>query len=108
MGFEESWNAMHHHLQFAEAVAGAGVEADRRPSVAAGRPVPELAQASQTVLWTVAGNDCAVDCPDRRPDDPVRLDAGFVKRLINPRLGAAMGAAPFRQNCDHPGLPQLL
>jgi len=47
-------------------------------------------------LETFAGDDGAVDRTDRSADDPVRLDSGFVQRLINATLVRAERAPALK------------
>ena len=50
---------------------------------------PEGAQAFETMLWRVAGDQRGVDGANRRADDPIRFDAGLVQRLVHANLVSA-------------------
>jgi hypothetical protein len=45
---------------------------------------PEFAKAVEALLRRIAGDDASIDGAARDADDPVRLDPGFVERLVNP------------------------
>jgi len=56
--------------------------------------IPKLGNLIKSFARFVAGDDGAVDRTDRSADDPVRLDSGFVQRLINATLVRAERAPP--------------
>src|SRR5262245_32704813 len=56
-------------------------------------PLPEFLEAREPVLRLVAGDQTRIDGADRGADDPVRLDAGLMQRLIDAGLVGAEGAA---------------
>src|SRR5688500_15082107 len=58
--------------------------------------LPELAQSRQSVFRLIAGDQASVDGPDRRADDPVRLDAHLMQRLVDARLISAERAAALK------------
>ena len=60
-------------------------------------PAPEFVQSRQTVLRRVSGDQAGVDGSDGRADDPVRLDASFLQRLVHARLVGSQ-CAPALQN----------
>ena len=62
--------------------------------------LPECLQPRHAILRRVAGDDRAVDCADRRADDPVGLDARLVQRLIDADLVGAQRTAAL-QHQDH-------
>ena len=64
--------------------------------------LPELAQARQPVLRRIAGDQAGVDGADRGADDPVRLDAGLVQRLVDAGLIGAKRAAALQHQHDLP------
>jgi hypothetical protein len=51
-------------------------------------------------LWFIAGDEAGVDGADRSADDPVRLDAGFVQRLIDAGLLGPERAAALQHEHD--------
>jgi hypothetical protein len=66
--------------------------------------LPELAQARQTVLRRVARDQAGIDRADRGADNPVRLDAGFMQRLVDAGLIGAKRAAALQHQHDLPGV----
>src|SRR5215472_19269264 len=61
---------------------------------------PELVQPLKPIDDLVAGDDGSIDGADRRADHPVRLDAGFVKRLVDTRLIAPGGTTALHDQHD--------
>ena len=60
---------------------------------------PEFLQRSETISVRIAGDQAGIDRADRGADDPVRLDAVLVQRLIDASLvGAERAAALQHQN----------
>src|SRR6266852_894598 len=51
----------------------------------------------------VSGNEAGVDRSDRRADDPVRLDPGFLQCLIDAHLIGPEGAAALQNEYDLAG-----
>src|SRR5262249_11119431 len=68
--------------------------------VAALDAAPEFPQSFEPAVRLVAGDETGVDGPDRRSDDPVRLDAGFVQRLIDAGLISPERAATLQHQND--------
>ena len=62
--------------------------------------LPEFAQPRQPVLRRIARDQAGIDGADRGADDPVRLDAGFVQRLIDAGLVGAERAAALQHQHD--------
>ncbi len=58
--------------------------------------VPEFAQLIEPAFGRITGDDGAVDGADGGADHPVRLDAGFVQRLVDAQLIGAQGAAALQ------------
>ena len=54
----------------------------------------------KTVLRLVAGDDARIDGADRGADQPVRLDAGVVQRLIDAALIGAERASALQHEHD--------
>ncbi len=48
--------------------------------------IPELVQALQTLIRCIVGDDRGIDRADGSPYHPIRLDTGFVHRLIHADL----------------------
>src|SRR4029077_2784335 len=61
---------------------------------------PELVELCKTVLDLVFGADARIASADRGADQPVRLDAYVVQRLIDAALVSAERASPL-QHEDH-------
>ena len=66
-------------------------------------PRPQFAQPIEPLTDLVAGDDGAVDRADRRADDPIRLDPGFVHGLIDAALVGAERAAALEHQDHLPG-----
>jgi hypothetical protein len=54
-------------------------------------------------LRHIAGNETCIDGADRRADDPVRLDSGFVQRLIDTGLKEPSAPPPCNTSTTWPG-----
>ena len=67
-----------------------------RPDFPLGDQVPKGLQLAQAVLGRIAGNDRRIDRADRNARNPVRLNAGFVHRLIDAGLIGAERAAALQ------------
>jgi hypothetical protein len=52
---------------------------------------------SDTRLWSIASNDCGIDRTYRNTGNPIGVDAGFVKCLINTRLIGTKRAAALQR-----------
>ena len=52
------------------------------------------------ILRLVAGDETRVDGADRGPDDPVRLDPGFMQRLVDAGLVGPERAAALKHQHD--------
>jgi hypothetical protein len=63
---------------------------------------PEFLEPGKTVLDLVAGDEARIDGADRGADQPVRLDAGLVQRLIDAALIGAECAAALQHKHDLP------
>src|SRR5262245_24325140 len=63
-------------------------------------PLPKFLKLGQAVFALVAGDDGGIDRADRSADDPVRLDRGFVQRLVNTDLIGAERAAALQDGHD--------
>jgi hypothetical protein len=63
--------------------------------------LPKLAQARDTLLGRIAGDDRRIDRADRNPAHPVWLHAAFVQRLVHAGLVGAQRAATL-QHQRHP------
>jgi hypothetical protein len=63
-------------------------------------PLPEFLQARQPLLGLVARDQAGIDRPDRSADDPVRLDAGLVQRLVDAGLVGAERSAALQHQHD--------
>jgi len=70
------------------------------PEFLALHPAPEFLQPVEAILGLIAGDQAGVDGADRRADDPIRLDPGFVERLIDTRLVSAERAAALEHEHD--------
>ena len=57
-------------------------------------------QPRQPVLRRIAGDQAGVDGADRGADDPVRLDAGLMQRLVDAGLVGAERAAALQHQHD--------
>src|SRR5690242_6697241 len=57
---------------------------------------PKRVELGKPICRSVAGNQAGIDGPNRGPDKPVRLDAGFVERLIDADLISAQSAAALQ------------
>ena len=57
-----------------------------------GHTIPKRLKRGHALARCIAGDQAGVDGADRSADDPVRLDAGLVERLVDPRLIGAEGA----------------
>ena len=76
--------------------AGPGRNAERRPI---GHARPEFLQLLEALAARIAGDQARIDRADRGADDPVRLDAVLVQRVIDAGLiGAERAAALQHQN----------
>src|SRR5271169_4565389 len=64
---------------------------------------PELAQFRQPLLWGVPDDQARIDSTDRGADDPIRLDAGLMQRLIDAGLVRAQRAAALKNENDLSG-----
>ena len=71
-----------------------------RPDRALGDPVPEFAQRRQPPLGRVAGDQRSVDGADRDAGNPVRLQPGFMQRLVDAALIGAQRAAALQNQRD--------
>src|SRR3569832_28023 len=64
--------------------------------------LPKCPQAGKTVVRLVAGDLARVYRADRGADDPIGLDAGFVKRLVDAGLIRAECASALKHQNDLP------
>ena len=100
---EEAGLAQRRRHERTREVAGLAVDvAIRRvvPDLARGDALPEDLQPLQTPLRWIAGDDRRIDRADRYPAHPIRLDAGFVQRLIDTGLVGAERAAALQHQRD--------
>jgi hypothetical protein len=61
---------------------------------------PEFSQARQAIRCVVAGNQACVDCSYGGTDHPVRLNTGFVQRLVNADLVGSQSTAALQHQND--------
>jgi hypothetical protein len=66
-------------------------------------PFPEFPKLRNSILAAIARDQTGIDCADRSPDDPVRLDICFVQGLINARLVRPKRATPLKYQHDLTG-----
>src|SRR3954470_6859393 len=86
IGPEESRYSVGHGRPISELFVEAGKHIAKIPERILLHPLPEFPQARQTVLRRVAGNQTGIDGANRGADDPVRLDARLMQRLIDAGL----------------------
>ncbi|MGY2934247.1 hypothetical protein ACVWZ6_003849 [Bradyrhizobium sp. GM6.1] len=86
IGTEEAGNAVGQGRPIGELFIEAGKRGAQIPDRILLHPFPELLQAQQPLVRRVARNEPRIDGADRGADDPVRLDAGLVQRLVHPGL----------------------
>ena len=67
-----------------------------------GDALPELLQGSQPVVRLVADDDRGVDGADGGADNPIRLDAGVVQRVIDARLERSERTSALQNEHDLP------
>src|SRR5262245_56488178 len=78
IGFEESGDAAAQRVPVGPLLCELRPSSRSMPDGFVRHAAPELLEAGQSIARRVAGNERRVDSPNRRPDDPVRLDAGLV------------------------------
>src|SRR5262249_8493021 len=61
---------------------------------------PEFLETFQPVASRIAGNQACVDGADRGADDPVRLDAVLVQRVVDAGVISAERAATLQHQHD--------
>ena len=66
---------------------------------------PKLPQPLKSVCDIVAGNNRAVQRPDRCADYPIRFNTGFVERLVGTRLITYVGTTALHNEHDLSGKP---
>ncbi len=86
IGPEEASNALCDRRPVGQLLVESGKSTAEIPGRVLLHPLPEFLQAREPGLRLIAGDQARVDRPDRGADDPVRLDAGFVQRLIDAGL----------------------
>src|SRR5258707_614851 len=69
-----------------ESVGKARRDASKIPSGMRFNPLPELPELRNSVVAAIARDQTGIDCADRSPDNPVRLDIRFIQSLIDARL----------------------
>jgi hypothetical protein len=104
IGPEEARNAVGHGRPVRELFIEARKDVAKAPDRILLHLLPELAQTRQSVLWRIAGDQAGVDGADRGADDPVRLDPGFMQRLIDAGLIRAERTAALQNQHDLPRL----
>ena len=100
VGPEEAGNAVGHRRPVGQLFVEARKDVAKTPDRILLHPLPEFAQPRQPVLRRIAGDQAGVDGADRGADDPVRLDAGLVQRLIDAGLIGAERAAALQHQHD--------
>ena len=103
IGPEEPGNAVDHGRPVGQLFIEAGKRARKAPDRTLLHPLPEFLQARQAVFRRIAGDQAGIDGADRGADDPVRLDAGFVQRLIDAGLIGSQRAAALQHQHDLAG-----
>ena len=103
VGPEEAGNAVGHGRPIGQLFVEAGKDVAKTPDRVLLHPLPEFPQPRQPVLRRIAGDQAGIDGADRGADDPVRLDAGFVQRLIDAGLVGAERAAALQHQHDLAG-----
>ena len=100
IGSEEPRDPVRHGRPVEQLFVEAWKRARKAPDRTLLHPFPELLQAGQTVFRRIARDQAGIDGADRGADDPVRLDAGFVQRLVDAglirRRARRRPAAPVR------------
>src|SRR5260221_4579850 len=104
LGLEESGNAAHQGRPVRRRAAKHR-PVRQTPELLAPHTTPEFLQPVEAILGLVARDQTGVDGADRRADDPIRLDPGFMQCLIDARLVGAERAAALEDKDD---LPMLL
>ena len=104
VGPEEAGNAVGHRRPVRELFVEARKDVSKTPDRILLHLLPEFAQARQPVLRRIAGDQAGIDGADRGADDPVRLDAGLVQRLVDAGLIGAERAAALQHQHDLPRL----
>src|SRR5258706_2621737 len=69
-----------------ESVGKARRDASKIPSGMRFNPLPELPELRNSIVAAIARDQTGIDCADRSPDNPVRLDIRFIQSLIDARL----------------------
>src|SRR5258708_27700093 len=69
-----------------ESVGKARRDASKIPSGMRFNPLPKLPELRNSVVAAIARDQTGIDCADRSPDNPVRLDIRFIQSLIDARL----------------------
>ena len=104
IGPEETGNSVGHRRPVGQFFVEAGKRVAKIPDRILLHPLPEFLQPRQTVFRRIAGDQAGIDGADRGADDPVRLDAGFVQRLIDAGLIGAKRAAALQHQHDLAGI----
>ena len=104
VGPEETWNAVGYRRPVREFFVEARKDVAKIPDRILLHLLPEFAQPRQTVLRCITGDQAGIDGADRGADDPVRLDAGLVQRLVDAGLIGAERAAALQHQHDLPRL----
>src|SRR5450755_1261090 len=102
IGPEEAGNAVGDRRPIGELLVKSRENAAEIPGRVLLHPFPEFLQAREPGLRLIAGDQARIDRPDRGADDPVRLDAGFVERLIDAGLIGAERTAALQHQHDLP------
>jgi hypothetical protein len=99
IGREESRNSAEHGRPIGRGV-GEARPRKRRPDFLSLHAPPEFLERGQAVRQRVAGDQARIDGADRGADDPVRLDAVLVQRLIDAGLIGAERPAALKHQDD--------
>ncbi len=95
-------------LQFGRVRPNQGTPATTSNKGGMGDPVPELLEPRQPLGRLVSGDQAGIDGPDGGADDPVRLDAGLVQRLIDAGLIGAQRTAALQHEHHLPSVRPAL
>jgi hypothetical protein len=104
VGPEETGNSIGHRRPIRQLFIEAGKNVAKFPDRILLHLLPEFAQTRQPVLRRVAGDQAGIDGADRGADNPVRLDAGLMQRLVDAGLEGAQRAAALQHQHDLPRL----
>jgi hypothetical protein len=100
IGREEAWYAAHQGRPVGPFIAESRQDTAKVQPRGLLHPAPEFAQSRQAVLRRVSSDEAGVDGSNRRTDDPVRLDASFLQRLVHACLIGSQRAAALQHEHD--------